>query len=296
MNRIATYSIVAHDARSGVWAVGVQSKFLAVGSVVPHAQSQVGAIATQAWANPTFGPNGLRLLQSGLSAEETLRTLIESDPGREHRQLGIVDRSGQSAAWTGEACMAWAGHETGPSFTCQGNIRAGPAVVADMARTFRDSDPHRPLGERILDCLTAAEAAGGDRRGRQSAALLVVKAGAGYNGLSDRYIDLRVDDDPEPLDKLSRLLRLHHLHFDKPAPEQLKPLAQCDPDRILEGLQRLGYLPSSSRHFDTAAWEALKAWAHRENFEQRWVGSDRLDEEMMAYFFEQATPRPGDAP
>lgn len=287
MRIVATYSLVAFDAPSQTWAVGVQSKFLAVGSVVPHAMAQVGAIATQAWANPTFGPNGLKLLQQGLPAEDVVQTLIQADEGRAHRQLGIVDRSGHSAAWTGEACMEWAGHVTGPGFSCQGNILAGQSVVHDMAQTFQ-SQLEGDLAQKVLRGLFAAEQAGGDRRGRQSAALLVVQAGQGYNSLTDRYIDLRVDDHPQPLDELQRLLRLHRLYMEKPSPQRIKPASTFNSDAIVEGLRNLGALPPGHRQFDSQAREALKSWAHRENFEERWIDFDQFDEELIAFLLEQA--------
>jgi len=188
-----TYSIAAHDPEAQQWGVAVQSKFLAVGSVVPWAEPQVGAIATQAYANPRYGPNGLALLRDGLAAEEVVQRLVAGDDGRDERQLGIVDAHGGSASWTGPDCNEWAGHRTGPGYAAQGNILVGAETVDALADTF-EATAGRSLTERLLECLAAAQAAGGDRRGQQSASLLVVERNGGYASLSDVLVDLRVDD------------------------------------------------------------------------------------------------------
>src|SRR5579871_4390539 len=180
---VATYSIAACDLEARAWGVAVQSKFLGVGSIVPWAEPEVGALATQAYANPRYGPDGLALLRDGLAAEEVVRRLVDADDGRDERQLGVVDAQGRSAAWTGAGCMDWAGHRTGRGYAAQGNILAGPQVVDALAVTFEATE-RLPLENRLLECLAAAQAAGGDRRGQQSAALLVVERGAGYAGLS----------------------------------------------------------------------------------------------------------------
>src|SRR6058998_1154827 len=189
---VATYSIAACDLDAGQWGVATQSKFLAVGSVVPWAVPRVGAIATQAYANPRYGPDGLRLLRDGLSAEEVVERLTAADDGRDERQLGIVDAEGRSASYTGSRCLDWAGHRTGPCYAAQGNILVSAETVDAIAVTFESSSG--PLVERLLDCLDAAQAAGGDRRGQQSAALLIVERDGGYASLSDELVDLRVDD------------------------------------------------------------------------------------------------------
>src|ERR1700751_4232379 len=190
---VATYSIAACDLAARQWGVAVQSKFLAVGSVVPWAEPEVGAIATQAYANPSYGPNGLALLREGPNAGGVVERLTSEDDGRDHRQLGIVDASGDSASWTGPSCDEWAGHLTGPGYAAQGNILVGEATVAALATTF-EANPQLPLVQRLLECLAAAQAAGGDRRGQQSASVLVVERDGGYAGLSDTLVDLRVDD------------------------------------------------------------------------------------------------------
>lgn len=200
---VNTYSIVACDAARKEWGVGVASKYFAVGSVVPYAKPGVGAIATQAFANAHYGPEGLELLAKGKSAEEVVKELTEADRGRDQRQLGVVDAKGNAATFTGEKCTPWAGGKVGKGYCCQGNILAGEAVVTDMATAFEKAEG--PLAWRILAALEAAEKAGGDRRGKQSAAILVVRQGGGDFG-SDRAVDLRVDDHEEPLKELARLL------------------------------------------------------------------------------------------
>src|SRR5581483_1500048 len=205
---VATFSIAACDLAAGQWGVATQSKFLAVGSVVPWAEPQVGAVATQAYANPQYGPGGLALLREGLPADEVVRRLTEADEGRDHRQLGVVDANGGSATYTGSECMDWAGGIAGVGFAAQGNILVGEETVAALARTFTET-AGRPLAERLVDCLAAAQAAGGDKRGQQSAALLVVEKDGGYAGLSDVLVDLRADDHPDPIGELRRLYGLH---------------------------------------------------------------------------------------
>jgi uncharacterized Ntn-hydrolase superfamily protein len=208
---VATFSIVAFDKEAGEWGVAVQSKFFGVGAVVPYARAGVGAIATQARANPTYGPEGLERLRGGASAEDVVKQLVGQDPDRDVRQLGVVDAQGRASAWTGAKCMAWAGHVTGEGFTCQGNILAGEPVVQDMARAFQESKG--PLAERLLLALEAGQKAGGDKRGMQSAAIVVVRAGGGYGGKNDRFLDLRVEDHAEPIAELRRLVGLHRRTF-----------------------------------------------------------------------------------
>lgn len=217
-----TYSIVALDHETGDLGVAVQSKFLAVGAVVPWARAGVGAIATQAYANVAFGPDGLDLLAAGVPAVDTLARLVHADPLREQRQAGVVDRHGAAASHTGRECFAWAGGRTGPGFAAQGNILAAPGVVDGLADTFQAG--RAPFPELLVACLAAADEAGGDRRGRESAALLVVREGGGYGGANDRWIDLRVDAHDDPIGELARLLDLQRLYLDRPAVGDLLPL------------------------------------------------------------------------
>ena len=260
---IATYSICACDLDAGQWGVATQSKFLAVGSVVPWAAPHVGAIATQSYANPRYGPDGLELLREGLSAEEVVERLTAADGDRAQRQLGVVDGEGRAATFTGDECHAWAGGRTGSGFAAQGNILVSGATVDALAETFEVTGG-RPLAERLLDCLDAAEAAGGDSRGRQSAALLVVERDAGYASLSDTLVDLRVDDHPDPLVELRRIHRLHNLLFGTTPQQDWIPVDDALRTELAERLARAGQ-PS------------LAAWAGVENLEERVEGDDAID-------------------
>lgn len=208
---VATYSIVAFDPIKKEWGIAVQSKFVAVGAVVPWAQSNVGAIATQSFANVAYGPVGLQLLKSGKSASDVVKILTDGDPNRDLRQIGVVDAQGNVATFTGLKTMAWAGGRTGKNYAVQGNVLAGPGVVDAMAMSFEQT--RGDFGDRLIQALEAGEAAGGDRRGRQSAALLIVKKNRGYGGQNDRYRDLRVDDHPDPIKELQRVYQSHQVLF-----------------------------------------------------------------------------------
>jgi uncharacterized Ntn-hydrolase superfamily protein len=263
---VATYSIAACDLAAGHWGVATQSKFLAVGSVVPWAEPGAGALATQAYANPQYGPEGLALLRDGASAEEVVARLTDADDGRDHRQLGVVDSRGGSASFTGSECMDWAGGLTGPGFATQGNILVGEETVAALATTFTATEG-RPLAERLLECLAAAQAAGGDRRGQQSAALYVVERDGGYAGLSDVLVDLRVDDHPQPVAELARLHGIHTLLFGKT--ERWIEVDETLRAELQERLTKLGY--------DGDLASAFEAWTGPENLEERVDGIDRID-------------------
>jgi len=219
----STFSIVAYDSAAEEWGVAVASKFLAVGAAVPFARAGVGAIATQAWGNTTYGPEGLALLEMGVPAAELVRVLVSKDGERERRQLGVVDADGEAASWTGEKCFSWAGHVIGEAFCVQGNILAGEEVVNRMAEAFRSTKG--PLARRLIAALRAGEEAGGDSRGKQSAALLVVREAAGYSGYNDRFVDLRVDDHPDPIQELERIFELHEQIFQGGAYVRLATLA-----------------------------------------------------------------------
>ncbi len=212
---VATFSIVAFDPKTGDLGVAVQSKFFGVGSVVPWAKAKVGAIATQASANVKYGPEGLQMLESGKSATDVVRELTAADVKREVRQLAVVDAQGNCAAFTGEKCLDWAGHRTGKNFSVQGNILTGEEVVRDMAAAFTSAQQKAgtELADWLMAALEAGQQAGGDKRGRQSAALLVVRDKGGFGGANDRYIDLRVEDNPEPIEELARLLKIHRKFF-----------------------------------------------------------------------------------
>jgi uncharacterized Ntn-hydrolase superfamily protein len=270
--RVATYSIAACDLEAGQWGVATASKFLAVGSVVPWAEPQVGAIATQAYANPRYGPEGLALLGEGLSAEEVLERLSSADDARNHRQVGVVDREGRSASFTGEECIEWAGGRTGPCYAAQGNILVSAETVDAIASTFESSTG--PLAERLLDCLAAAQAAGGDRRGQQSAALLVVEKDGGYAKLSDVSVDLRVEDHERPLDELRRLYGLHQAIFgETPREEWL----EVDDDLAAELRERL-----AKAGYEGGLEDAFNRWAGNWNLEERVDGIEKIDPVVLA--------------
>src|SRR5215218_6567523 len=237
---VATYSIAACDLEAGQWGVATQSKFLAVGSVVPWAEPYVGAVATQAYANPRYGPQGLEMLQTGASADEVVARLTADDDGRDVRQVGIVDVEGRSATYTGADCNAWAGGTSGPCFAAQGNILVSEATVSALASAFA-ATAGRSLAERLLESLAAAQAAGGDRRGQQSAALLVVEKDRGYGALSDVLVDLRVDDHPQPISELARLYELHQALFGTTPRDEWVEVDDDLRAELGERLTRLGY-------------------------------------------------------
>jgi uncharacterized Ntn-hydrolase superfamily protein len=255
-----TFSIVATDGSA--WGVAVASKFLGVGAAVPAAAVNVGAIATQSWANLAYRPDGLAMLRAGKSAQETLDALTAADDKREERQAGIVDADGRAATFTGSGCNAWAGGVTGDGYAIQGNILVGPDVVADMERAWRTSDTDAPLTRRLLAALQAGDDAGGDKRGRQSAALIVVTEAGGYGGGSDVFADLRVDDHVQPVTELARLLDLHDIYFGKPDPDTALPLAGDLADEVRRHLEKLG-------HTGPDLDKALADWAGIENYEER---------------------------
>jgi uncharacterized Ntn-hydrolase superfamily protein len=286
MQMLSTFSIVAIDLKTGEIGVAVASKFLAVGAVVPYARAGVGAIATQAWANLSFGPRGLELLASGLSAEEVVEHLVREDEGRDHRQLGVVDAQGRAAAWTGKQCYPWAGHIVGEGYTCQGNILAGETVVRAMAEAFHHTPG--PLPERLLEALAAGQAQGGDSRGQQSAALYVAKEKGSYGGYLDRYIDLRVDDHPHPIEELRKLLRLHRLYFGTTVPGNLIRAEGNVVREIQRILAKLGYYHGEqSGVYDEATRKALKQFFDIENFEERWRDDDFIDREVLNFMRER---------
>jgi uncharacterized Ntn-hydrolase superfamily protein len=265
---VATYSIVACDLDAGQWGVATQSKFLAVGSVVPWAAAEVGAVATQSYANPSYGPEGLQMLRDGLSAEDTVARLTGADEEREQRQLGIVDSQGRSATYTGSGCHAWAGGRTGPSYAAQGNILVSGETVDALAESF-EATAGRPLAERLLDSLAAAQEAGGDKRGQQSAALLVVEKDAGYAGLSDTLVDLRVDDHARPVEELRRLFGLHQALFGTTPRDEWVEVDESLEAELRDRLTRLGY---------DEEWPAsFERWSGSENLEERVDGVEQID-------------------
>ena len=273
-----TFSIVAFDPDSESWGIAVASKFLAVGAVVPWGRAGAGAVATQAMADLSFGPNGLDLLADGIAADQVVEQLISTNDEREHRQVGVVDTRGRGATFTGASCLDWAGGEAGDGYAVQGNILVGPQVVAAMAETWKERS-EESFERRLLAALAAGDRTGGDRRGRQSAALRVWREGAAYGGALDIAIDLRVDDHQAPVDELARLQDLHDLYFGKPDPATLLPLDGALAAEVAATLEELGYgsrLP-----------EALDTWASVENYEERLVPG-QLDPVLLQQLRQQA--------
>jgi uncharacterized Ntn-hydrolase superfamily protein len=264
---VATYSIVAVDLEAEQWGVAVQSKFLSVGSVVPWAEPHVGAVATQAYANPRYGPNGLQLLREGLSAEEVVARLTSEDEGRDHRQLGVVDAKGNAATYTGKECMDWAGGRTGNGYAAQGNILVSGETVDAMAESFEGSSG--PLAVRLIDALAAAQAAGGDSRGQQSSALLVVQTDGGYAGMSDTVVELRVEDHELPIEELRRIYTLHDEIFGTTPREEWTEVDEELASELSDRLAQLGY--------EGELEAAFTRWTGKENLEDRVDGIEQID-------------------
>ena len=274
-----TFSVVAADPGAGDWGVAVASKFPCVGAVVPWARAGVGAVATQAWANTSLGPDGLALMGDGVAAEDALRRLLDADEGREDRQVGFVDADGRAAAFTGRKCMAWAGGVTGDGYAAQGNILVGEQVVADVAGTFRATEGD--LSDRLLAALLAGDAAGGDRRGRQSAALLVVREGGGYEGRNDRFIDLRVDDHPDAPTELARLFEV----WDTTMLVRHDPLLPATADLVADLQRRLAaigrYEGEATGAYDDDTRNALAGWAGEVNLEGRLRDDEQISNQLV---------------
>ncbi|MCC6616988.1 MAG: DUF1028 domain-containing protein [Anaerolineae bacterium] len=284
-----TFSIVACDLETQAFGVAVASKFLAAASVVSWARADAGAVATQALGKVSFGQDGLVRMAGGKTAQETLTALLAADPGRARRQVGMVDRHGNAAAHTGEGCHHWAGHRVGDGYSCQGNLLVGKEVIDAMAEAFEGTAGE--LADRLMAALLAGDQAGGDRRGKQSAGLLVVKPNGGYGGDNDRYLDLRVDDDADPVARLKGLVAMHHMFFGMPDPNDQQPIT---PDLARE-LQAIlctgGYRQAEpDGHWDEPSIHAFWALVGNENLEERWdiegdTGS--IDRVALAYLRER---------
>jgi uncharacterized Ntn-hydrolase superfamily protein len=282
-----TFSIVGFDPESASWGIAVASKFLAVGAMVPWGRAGAGAVATQAMANLSYGPDGLGLLAEGFVADQVVSILTEADDEHEHRQLGVVDAAGRGATWTGASCLDWAGGEAGDGYAAQGNILTGPEVVAAMVEAWHGDDDE-VFPRRLITALAAGDQAGGDRRGRQGAALRVWRAGASYGGVLDSAIDLRVDDHRAPVTELVRLLDLHDLYFGTPDPASLLPLEGALAAQVAASLERLGYATAGGAKLA----EALGRWAGTENFEERLVPG-KLDPVVLVQLRRQAAEASG---
>ena len=277
---VATFSIVAFDPETDSLGVAVQSKFLAVGAVVPWARAGVGAVATQAMANFNYGPRGLGLMAQGRTAEETVEALISADEDREHRQVGVVDARGRAATYTGSGCFDWAGGVTGDHYAAQGNILVGRETVEAMAGTYEQTGGD--LAARLLAALDAGQEAGGDSRGRQSAALLVVREDGGYGGDNDRVIDLRVDDHPEPIKELFRIRDLHTLYFGETAPDDVVAIDGDVREQVVTSLRNLGYLREDDPD-EEVLHRALTVFIGTENFEEREQARGHVDRAVLEF-------------
>ncbi|WP_078543466.1 DUF1028 domain-containing protein [Litchfieldia alkalitelluris] len=277
-----TFSIVGFDPKTKELGIAVQSKFLGVGAVVPWAKAGVGAVATQSYANTAYGPDGLELMASGKNAQETVDALVSEDNDREFRQVGIVDANGNAATFTGSKCYDWAGGMTGEHYAAQGNILVSEETVLAMGRTFESAEG--TLAERLLKALDAGQEAGGDSRGMQSASLLVVKEKGGYAGYNDRFIDVRVDDHPDPIKELIRVYELQQLYFAPPREENIVAIEGEVKAELSEQLRRLGYLNEEA---DEALYKALTTYIHTENFEARELEQGKLDSDLLRYMKKQ---------
>jgi uncharacterized Ntn-hydrolase superfamily protein len=276
---LSTFSIVAADPEAGEVGVAVQSKFLAAGAIVSWARGGVGAVATQAFAEVTFGPRGLDLLAEGLDPRDALDRLLRDDEGRESRQVGMVGADGRSASFTGKECFEHAGSVTGPGYACQGNILATDRVVPAMGESFEaTAGTGMRLAERLVEALRSAQREGGDRRGMEAAGLLIARPGGGYGGNHDRAVDLRVDHHDDPIEELGRILELHRLYFDRPREEDLLVVDAGLEEEIAGHLDRLGKRPEGSD-----LWSALEDYMGWENLEERWAGPGRIDPKVLAY-------------
>ncbi len=286
MIRPSTFSIVAFDPDSGELGIAVQSKFLSVGAVVPWVRAGAGAVATQSFANTTFGPLGLAALVRGEAPADVVRALLADDAGRETRQVGIVDARGRAATFTGTECIDWAGGRSGDGYAAQGNCLAGAAVVDALAETFAAA--RGPLSYRLVAALAAAQEAGGDKRGQQSAALIVEKPGGGYGAFNDRYVDLRVDDHPAPIAELHRILDLHALYFFPAEPHDVIPVDGPLGAEIARALVRVGALDGAALDggadgYGERVRAALVAYMHVENLENRVRTDGAIDRQTLDY-------------
>ena len=278
-----TFSIVAWDQEEREWGVAVASKFLAAGSVVSWARAGVGAIATQAYANVTYGPRGLDLL-AAKTADEVVAELTGSDPESAQRQLGVVDRNGQAAAFTGAECFDWAGSKIGDGYTCQGNILTGPEVVENMAAAFESTSGD--LTARLLMAMSAGDTVGGDRRGKQSAAMLITREGGGYLGGTDVALDLRVDDHPEPVAELGRVIEVHRLLFPNPRDLDFVDIDDSLAGRMAVALSAAGF-ETNSPMYDESLRKALFSWMGNENLEMRWSDDPVVDRTVLGLLLEE---------
>lgn len=284
----STFSLVAYDPANGDLGIAVASKFLAVGSVVPWAKSGVGALATQSWANTSYGVYGLEMLQQGMTPEQAGAELTRMDEHASQRQFGIVDAQGRAFTYTGSACYNWAGGRTGTNYAAQGNILEGAQVVDALAETFeQEAGTQTDLAERLLNALAAGQAAGGDRRGQESAALYVVRANGGYGGFNDRYIDLRVDDHPAPIEELKRLLALHRLYLSKSDPAELIAIDEAIARELQTIMAKRGFDIEVNGVWDANSQRVMREFGGVENLEERLQDGPFIDTVVLRFLRER---------
>ncbi len=281
MKAISTFSLVARDPETGDLGVVTASKFLAVGSAVPFAEANIAAIATQSYANTTFGPRCIAALKNNIPLSLIQKAFAQTDPQHEQRQYGLVDAAGNSLSFTGAECHSWAGGQSGENYAAQGNLLTGPEVIESLLEAFFSSQ--EPLPERLMTALSAGDEAGGDKRGRQSAALLVVRDKGGYGGFNDRYIDLRVDDHPKPIPELRRLLAMQRLYFEQPLAENRLEIDADIARRLQLALKASGYLPEPKANWDERCEKALRKLAGVENLEERMLEPGFVDKVVLEY-------------
>ena len=281
---IHTFSIVAYDPQKGEWGVAVQSKFLAAAAVVSWARANAGSVATQSYANVSYGFRGLDLMEGGVSAAETIQQLTKEDENKELRQIGVVDKHGRASAYTGAKCHDWAGHVIGDGYACQGNILVPGTVEAMAAKYEQVRGGEGELADWLVLALEAGQKAGGDKRGRQAAGVLVVREKGGYGGDNDRYLDLRVDDHPSPIQKLKGLVADHHLFFGQVDPDDLVPLESVMQD-LQEIMVKTGHFTDTPTGVvDDRSLSALRDLVGEENLEERWNGDkDDIDQKVIDY-------------
>ena len=287
MIRFSTFSIAACDLEAKTWGIAVASKFPAVGAAVPWVNAEVGAVATQSYVNTSYGPNGLAMMAEGLSAEETLEKLLAGDEEREIRQVGLVDAQGTAITFTGSKCHDWAGGLTGPGYAIQGNILTGADVIQKMESTFLEADGDLPA--RLYAALYAGDRAGGDKRGRQAAAIYVAKPKGGYGGFLDRWIDYRVDDHLDPVPRLGELLELHELYMGKSPENERVQLGGSELKDLQKIMADLGYYqPSIDGIYNETVAESLSSFLGNENFEERFNPKEGwLDQPVLDYLLKK---------
>lgn len=288
--RLCTFSIVAFDPASKALGVAVESKFVAAGAVVPWVKAGVGAIASQAYANTAYGPAGLRLLKAGRSPKEVIAAVTARDPPREQRQLGVVDARGRSAAFTGRECLEWAGHRTGRNFSAQGNILVSQGTVDAMVEAYLGTEGDLPI--KMLTALSAGQRAGGDRRGQESAAIIIEKPAGGYGGFNDRWVDIRVDDHPRPIDELSRIFEIYDLCLlDRDARSDVVELSGAELRKVQEVLAKDGMLAKERVGGPLLqTLTALEKWFSINNFENKWRKDGKMAGSVYRYMMKVSGP------